>query len=187
MCPIPSSAEVVAIQEGGHHGNRIFCGWHVELPISYLLENNDFECMKHLDQGFRFPFLKIRVTNTEFRRRAVPGMGPSTSDSGSISEVSLNFDKIHQKNKSYLRFFLFQQSSLNTSATSSTSNQSDGNLSECGPSNAIVARRPEGLPAKKIPATKPMPEPTRRPEYSLEQRMSKVEGRLKLLEAWKLR
>ena len=109
MCPIPSSAEVVAIQEGGHHGNRIFCGWHVELPISYLLENNDFECMKHLDQGFRFPFLKIRVTNTEFRRRAVPGMGPSTSDNGSVSEVSLNFDKIHQIYFSdglfYLRFF----------------------------------------------------------------------------------
>ena len=88
MCPIPSSAAIVAVQEGGHHGNRIFCGWHVELPISYLLENHEFDCMKHLDQGFRFPFLKIRVTNTEFRRRAVPGMGPSTSDSGSISEVS---------------------------------------------------------------------------------------------------
>lgn len=89
MCPSVSSVEATAINEHGLHDKRIFSGWHVECPISWYLENSEFQIMNHLNPGFRIPFLRVRVTSTEYRRRAVPGMGPSTN-AGEVSEVSLD-------------------------------------------------------------------------------------------------
>ena len=176
MCPSVSPQQAEAIQEAGVHANRLYFSWHLELPISYTL-NKSPSVMNHLEQNYRYPFIRLKVTSCEFRRRWIPGMGPSTSDE-IVMEVSWN----ERKDTFYLHF----KQSMNTSTDSSNVSES-GRLSEAGSSNAIVARRPEGLPKKVLPEASSQATGPKKPDFSVEQRLNKVEGRLRLLEAWKLK
>ena len=86
----------------GHEGNRLYSSFVLELPIPYY-EEKSAPIMDGMDQSYRLPFLKVKITSTNIRRRAIPGHGPmpDKSSEGDISEVKfylLILDKIKMCN-----------------------------------------------------------------------------------------